>query len=100
MARKEKAQARVAAATVWLPKMRGQGVLVPGGFILTAAHCIEWSREGRMALGEHFTERVETADGRKFVAAVVAAEPVSDIAVLGPADPQRMLDDCEAFESF
>jgi len=33
---------RIEAATVRLPDKGGQGVLIPGNLILTAAHCIEW----------------------------------------------------------
>jgi hypothetical protein len=36
---------RVVNATVRITKLGGQGVLVAGGFILTATHCITWSGE-------------------------------------------------------
>jgi S1-C subfamily serine protease len=91
---------RVAAATVRLTKNGGQGVLVPGGFILTAAHCIEWSGTGAMALGDHFCEPILTAGGRKFLVSVYAAEPLTDIAVLGPCGNQVLPDDAEALEEF
>jgi hypothetical protein len=80
--------------------MGGQGVLLPGGYILTAAHCIDWSGTGAMTLGDYFLEPVETADGREFQARVVAAESVTDIAVLGPVDNQELPDDSQAFEEF
>jgi S1-C subfamily serine protease len=97
---KEKLKQRVKAATVRLTKQGGQGVLVPGGYILTAAHCIEWSGTGGMALGDHFLEPVETRDGRTFRALVCAAEPVADIAVLCPPDNQERPEDSEAFDLF
>ena len=96
----ERFTARVEAATIRLTKMGGQGVLVPGGFILTAAHCIDWAGTGGMALGDHFVEKVRTRDGRKFLAEVYAVEPVADIAALGAPDGQVLYDDCEAFETF
>jgi S1-C subfamily serine protease len=91
---------RVLAATVRLTKVDGQGVLVPGGYILTAAHCIKWSGTGGMVLGDDYLEPVKTRDGRKFRAQVVVAEPVADVAVLGPAYSQERSEDCEAFEAF
>jgi S1-C subfamily serine protease len=75
-------------------------VLVRGGYILTAAHCVEWSAEGGMALGDYHFEPVETADGRKFLASVEAVEPVADIAVLGPIDGQVLSEECDAFDQF
>jgi Trypsin-like peptidase domain len=91
---------RVVSATVRLTKLDGQGILVPGGFILTAAHCVEWSGDGDMALGSYYVEPIRTRGGREFSADVVAVDAVADIAVLGPSDSQAASDDCEAFEAF
>lgn len=92
---------RTEAATVWLPKARGQGVLVPGGLILTAAHCVGWTASGHMAFGDMPpTVPIRTAAGRTFSANVFAVEPVADIAVLGAADSQAFAADAEAFERF
>jgi hypothetical protein len=57
----------VVGATVRFPE-RGQGVLVPGQLILTAAHVIEWRIEGAMALGddEEFLQTIE-AGGRALL---------------------------------
>src|SRR5579862_4192191 len=77
---------RVEAATVRLPEKGGCGVLVPGGFILTATHCIEWSGTGGMVLGDVYPTSIETASGAKFRVDVAACEPVADIAVLGELD--------------
>jgi S1-C subfamily serine protease len=85
---------------VKLPNKEGQGVLVPGGFILTAAHCIEWNTDGGMTLGDDCPEVVVTAKGDQFHASVYAVEPIADIAVLGAADDQTFYKDAEAFESF
>jgi S1-C subfamily serine protease len=75
---------------VCLTKLGGRGVVVPGGLILTAAHCVGWSNNesAGMALGDHYLEHIRTADGRKLVFSVAAVEPVADIAVLRPPDDQ------------
>jgi len=89
---------RVEAATVRFRRWGGQGVLVPGRLIVTAAHVIQWSAEGHMALRE-FVEEIE-AGGRRLRITPMAVEPVADIAVLGALDDQAYLDDAEAFEAF
>ncbi len=45
-------KAKVARATVRFAKQGGQGVIVPGGLIVTAAHVITWVGTGGMALGD------------------------------------------------
>jgi hypothetical protein len=92
-------RARVKAATVLLKKLGGRGVLVPGGFILTAAHCIKWKGTGGV-LGDYSLEPILTSDGRKFLASVCAVEPVADIAALQAPDDEVLFDDYEAFEEF
>lgn len=91
---------RVAAATVRLAKLGGQGVLVPGGYVLTVAHCIEWDAHGAMALGDYFLEPIETRSGARFRLAPCFADPMSDLAALGEPDSQELSDDCDAFESW
>jgi S1-C subfamily serine protease len=91
---------RVEAATVRLTEKGGCGVLVPGGFILTATHCIDWSGTGQMAMGEEYPTEIKTPDGAKFRVGVLACDPVSDIAVLGELDNQNFYDDVEAFEEW
>jgi hypothetical protein len=96
----EPMKALIEAAVVRLPAKGGLGVLVPGGFVLTAAHCIDWNGEGGMALGDvHLTE-IETRSGERFRLSVCAVEPVSDLAVLESADTQLFEKDAEAFEAF
>ena len=74
---------RVEKATVRFPKRGGQGVVVPGSLVLTAAHCIEWDLDGEMTLNENiFLEKIN-CDGRQIFAGIVVVEPVLDIAVLG-----------------
>jgi S1-C subfamily serine protease len=99
MAKKDEWKKMVDAATVSLPDKGGQGVLVSGGFVLTAAHCVEWSTEGDMALDDHLAT-VKPTKGRSFRAAIYAVEPVADIAVLGQPDNQTFFDDANAFDAF
>jgi hypothetical protein len=94
----EAQRTRVVSATVHLGK-GGQGVLVTGGFILTAAHCITWNGEGGMALGDRFIEEVTTRTGARFQVQTYLAEPVSDIAVLGPPDDDAG-ENAEKFEEW
>jgi hypothetical protein len=76
-------------------------VLIPGGFILTAAHCINWSGTGRLVLGDHCFEDVTTADGRNLLVSPYAIEVMSDLAVLGVTDGQVVPNnEDEAFEDF
>jgi len=91
----------VARATVRFPVRGGQGVLIPGGFILTAAHVIEWTHTGLMALGngEEFVQRIE-AGGKPLLVYPLAVEPVADLAVLGALDGQWQPEAAEAFEQF
>ena len=86
-------------AIVRLPKLGGHGVLVPGGMILTAAHCIDFSTTGGMVLGDHFIEEIETHIGR-IKARPMIVEPVTDVAVLGCPDDQFFPDDADTFEKF
>jgi hypothetical protein len=91
---------RVVNATVHIAGLGGQGVLVPGGFILTATHCIQWTGEGGMALGTEYLERVTTPSGARFLVQAVAADALSDLAVLGSVDDQQLPVDAERFEQW
>jgi trypsin-like peptidase len=73
----------------------GQGVLVPGDLILTAAHCIDWDALGGMVLGNRYVERIEASNGATYMVSPIAIETVCDIAALGAADGQ-----VSAFEEF
>jgi hypothetical protein len=86
-------------ATVNLPEKRGRGVLVPGNLILTAAHCLNYSTEGEMVLGDHYLERV-SAQGLEFRLSAWFLDPVSDLAVLGEPDSQTFPTDADAFWRF
>jgi hypothetical protein len=91
---------RVERATVRLPEKGGCGVLVPGAFIVTATHCINWSGTGGMVLGDACPTKIETATGAKFRVDVAACEPVADIAALAELDNQEWPDDADAFEQW
>src|SRR5262249_39415136 len=90
----------VASAAVRLSKMGGQGVLVPGGYILTAAHCIEWDGRGAMALGDYFIEKVEAKGNRQLLASPAFSDPGSDLAAPEALDNQTSFDEADAFEAF
>lgn len=47
----------VEKATVALQGKGGQGVLVGGNLILTAAHCVTFSLEGYMTMGDPYMEK-------------------------------------------
>jgi S1-C subfamily serine protease len=93
-------QKRVIAATVKLTDKGGQGVLVPGGYVMTAAHCVPFDTDGSMTLDSMTLTGVQTVGGKKFRMNVLAVEAVMDIALLGPADDQELPSDAEAFEAF
>jgi S1-C subfamily serine protease len=77
-------------------------VLVTGGYIVTAAHCIECTAaEGMLAaMGSGFHGKAQTAAGRELLLDVLAIEPVADIAILGSPDNQAIPDEAETFAEF
>jgi hypothetical protein len=97
-------KARVEKATVRIlrPDPIAQGVLVPGRYILTAAHCINWEGgdSGSMALGDRYIETIQTGNGKQLKVSPCAVEPVADIAVLGAVDDQAIPKEFFAFEEF
>jgi hypothetical protein len=96
---RKRIQAHVEKATVTLSRMGGQGVLVTGNLIITAAHCIGFKTDGSMVLGDFFIEDIETAQGN-FKVTPLAVEPVCDVAVLGSLDNQTFFNEAEQFEMF
>lgn len=79
---------------------RGQGVLVTGGLVLTAAHCVKLESVVGAALGDRVMVWVTPPAGERFRMAALCLEPFADVAVLGPADDQDMPNDAEAFARF
>ena len=60
---KDSIYADVANATVSILEKVGQGVLVNDYSIITAAHCINYSLEGGMVLGDLFPEKSKPVRG-------------------------------------
>jgi len=81
-------------------RRRGQGVLVNGNLIVTAAHCVTFSIKGGMALRDYYIEEIKTKDGAVLKVRPIAIEPLSDIAVLGGLDDQEFPEEVVAFEDF
>ena len=77
----------------------GQCVMIGGGLVITAAHCLDWNCTGMMAMGEYCLEKIATAHG-DVIANTIAVEPVSDIAVLGCPDDQALSAEAEIFDAF
>ena len=75
----------------------GQCVLVEGGLIITAAHCVDWDCSGGMAMGDFYLNTIKTGTGN-WIASTLAVEPVSDIAVLGRPDDQEFSGEAAAFD--
>lgn len=99
----DEAKRRVEAATVHFPASEGtggRGFLVAGGFILTAAHCIQFETTGAMVLGDSYFEHIVARDGTKLVIDASAVEPVADVAALCAVDGQEHSDEAEAFEAW
>jgi len=58
---KERIRDEVVKATLIVPAKGGRGILVPGGFIVTAAHCVECACDGSMSVG-NTKESISTLD--------------------------------------
>jgi hypothetical protein len=95
MGRNAKAFERVEKATVKIPETHGRGVLVAGGYVLTAAHCVQWNP--MMIEQDHILQTV-VSGRRKVRLGLAAAEPVADIAALSIADNQTFHRDHDQFE--
>lgn len=93
-------RAKVKRATVSFPRRGGQGVIVAGGYIITAAHVVGWTGTGDMTLGrEDYWEEFCLGGKETLRAQVLAAEPVADVAFLGCPDDQYDPDGAEIFET-
>ena len=88
---------RVVNGTVSLERGLGQGVLVRGGFILTAAHCVPWGsddhRDGGLVHDDHLVRvSAGTVTGVTFELTPCALDPFVDLAVLTPCDGRQTFD--------
>ena len=85
---------------------RGRGVLVPGGLILTAGHCLNIETTGELALGNYHIETLQakTFDSSNNLLTLKAMpamiDPVTDIAALKKLDEQDFFEEAEQFEEF
>lgn len=86
-------------AVVTLPNKRGKGVLIKGGFVMTAAHCISCTCSGIMPNNYNNPVLVK-AGGKTFRLNILFVDPISDISVLGPLDQQDFIGDYNAFSSY
>lgn len=74
---------QISAATVRIPELGGQGVLVADDLILTAAHCVALEMDVvAFAMDDHFSIGVETASGEAFNLSPIFLDPTADLAVL------------------
>jgi hypothetical protein len=87
------------AYVVTVPFGEGVGMLV-GNAILTAAHCVNYAAVGPMAVDDTHIEEIETFNGNRLKTALMAVEPVYDIAVLGSLDGQDCPEEAAAFQQF
>jgi hypothetical protein len=94
-----KVRRAVEAATV-STETGGCGVLVPGGYVLTATHCIQWDGTAGLVLGDHHPIAITTRDGAHFRLGPGFADAVTDMAALGDLDCQEASEDCDAFEAW
>ncbi len=90
---------RVKAAMVTLPERGGRGVLVPGGFVLTATHWLRQEGSAGLVLEDHHAVPVE-AGGYSFRLGPWFADAVSDTAVLGSLDTEVFPDDRDIFDKW
>jgi hypothetical protein len=79
------ATVKLIAAQTARPKQtgRGQGVLIPGSMIITAAHCLDLSRVGPLMLENEYSADIVTRRRTKIRGIPVFVDPISDVAVIG-----------------
>lgn len=94
---------KIEAAVVTIPKGKGygRGVVIPGGLILTSAHCVYCECDGRMAPhGDFAAIEFDTAKGKRIVGEIWAVEPRRDVAIIGSLDGQAAPEHSLAFDEF
>lgn len=92
--------ARVLNATVRILHRNGQGVLIPGAFVVTAAQCISWNVSSPPAARSCVIETIATSGGREVRARVLFADPISDMAVLGALDDHEFPTEADDFRDW
>ena len=93
-------QRLIEQATVTLTGLTGRGILIPGQMILTAAHCVTYTTDGSMVLGDFFLEDILTAQGMALKAQPVFLDPLADIALLGALDSQEFSKEVSHYEAW
>jgi hypothetical protein len=96
----KKSQKIVEKATVWLIKYGGQGILVNGNLIITAAHCVEYGLPSEMIYGDFYVQEIETWQGKRLKVTPLFIEPITDMAVLGFNDYIVFPQDATLFDKF
>ncbi len=76
----------------------GRGFIVPGGLIITAAHCVDFNLE--FMPGDDLEMTFEGYDGTRFNAVLEFFEPISDVAVFVAIDEQRSPTKAGEYEQF
>ncbi len=92
----EKTRKKIELATVTVrsksmkPGEGGQGVYIGNGFVLTAAHCLEFDTAGAIAEGFPPVYYIDRPEGESIWCSPVSIDPCSDLAVVGPCDNQQL----------
>lgn len=100
----EAAMKNVAKATVQFRPYGGQGVLVSGGFVLTASHCILDPHDGApirsnyALLSDPLVIEIETRSAERYKVMPVFVDAISDVAVLGALDHPDLFIESGRFE--
>lgn len=76
----------------------GKGFVVPGGLIITAAHCVDYDLN--LMPGDDLQMTFEGYNGTRFSGVLEFYEPVSDVAVFAAIDAQRNPKLARQFEQF
>ena len=92
----EKTRKQIELATVPVrskgmkPSEGGQGVYIGNGFVLTAAHCLEFDSVAAIAEGFPPVYYIDRPEGEPIWCSPVCIDPCSDLAVVGPCDSQQL----------
>lgn len=80
----------------------GQGVLVRGGLILTASHCLKWDYDTgtRATLGDHLFVDIEASTEERYRVTPKFVDVVGDLAALEPVDIPELHDEHRRFVAF
>lgn len=101
----EAALGNVAKATIQFLPHGGQGVLVSGGFVLTASHCLldpndecKPLRCDHALLNEPIVIEIKTKSAERFKVMPLFVDAISDVAVLGAPDDPDLFEESRLFQ--